>query len=74
MKDTVDDYTGRYDISHEIIYDLLKQFEETDIFINKHPELYKNEKEWGEATVTCKYIVFILMLRVSEIMESESKK
>jgi hypothetical protein len=67
------DYARRYDIPEEVYQRLLKEQEFYYEFLQDNPKCYGNKKDWEQANVHNRFICLMLMLRISEFMESRYK-
>lgn len=68
-----DDYCSRYDIPEEVYRDLLAEQEAYWELLQKYPSRYGNIEDWEEAKTLNRFIVTLLIIRISEIMEREYK-
>lgn len=68
-----DDYATRYDITEEVYQSLHDEQEAYWIFMQANPNCYGNEKDWKQASVHNRFIVFVLLLKLGEIQESKYK-
>jgi len=68
-----DDYVTRYDIPEDVYQSLLTEQETYYKFLQNNPDCYGNKKDWEKANVHNRFICFMLMLRISEFMESRYK-
>ncbi len=67
----VDEYSERYDIPEEVYQSLLEEQEAYYEFLQNNPDCYQTRDQWEEAGVKNRFIVLLLMTRISEIMESK---
>jgi hypothetical protein len=65
------DFSIRYDIPEEVYHNLLNEQEAYYQFLESNPDCYGNKEDWEQAKVHNRFICLMLMLRISEIMESK---
>lgn len=68
------DYASRYDIPEEVYQTLLDGQEAYYKFLQDNPDCYGSKKEWDQANVHNRFICLMLMIRISEFMESRHKR
>lgn len=68
-----DDYASRYDIPEEVYQSLHDEQEAYWEFMQANPDCYGTQEDWKQASVHNRFIVLVLLLRLSETQESKYK-
>lgn len=63
------EYFDRYDIPQKVYDDLIAECTSIDQDIEAHPEKYGTKEKATKLQVDCKFAIFSLMLRVTEMLE-----
>jgi hypothetical protein len=67
------EFSMRYDIPEEVYRNLIIEQESYYKFLENNPNCYGNKQDWEKAKVHNRFICLMLMIRISEIMESKYK-
>jgi hypothetical protein len=67
----IESLCDRYDISEAVYRDILAKQEELFQYLHQNPDCYSSQELRAKALTTNRYVVFILMTKVSEILESK---